>query len=194
MKIPVSSDAFPPRVEKLPNGRMIQLRLFKKEDLNGIWDNFNEVVAEGNYLPVYTPVVTEWEKVSWYHDILDEGNICVVAIDPHAQESEQIVGQITIEHIPWEAAHHVGQLGIIVKQGYRNQGIGYLLIQMARKVAQSIGKRKFILSTLANNTMGIGLYRKCGFIRVGTYTKQYKLRNTYQDELIMEWNFYNDLH
>ncbi len=193
MKNTVSSDDFPTRDEKLQDGRVIQMRLFEKKDLDGIWNNFNEVVAEGIYLPVYTPVLTEWEKLSWYHDIKEEGNICIVAIDPHAKDPENIIGQITIEHIPWEAAKHVGQLGIIVKKGYRNHGIGYLLIQMAKEVAISIGKRKFILSTLVNNTMGIGLYSKCGFIGVGTYTNQYKLGNSYLDELLMEWNF-ADLH
>ncbi|MHA1612995.1 MAG: GNAT family N-acetyltransferase [Promethearchaeota archaeon] len=192
MKNTLSYDAFPPRDVKISDGRMIQLRLFKKDDLDGIWNNFNEVVAEGIYLPVYTPVLTEWEKLSWYHDILDEDNICIVAIDPRAKNSEKIIGQITIEHIPWEAAKHVGQLGIIVKKGYRNLGIGYFLIQMAKEVALSIGKQKFILSTLANNEMGIGLYRKCGFISVGTYSKQYLLRNSYQDELLMEWEFFDD--
>ena len=45
----------------LKNGTEIYLRLIEKEDLEGIWDNFNEVVEEKIFLPVYTPVLNQWK-------------------------------------------------------------------------------------------------------------------------------------
>ncbi|MHA1777095.1 MAG: GNAT family N-acetyltransferase [Promethearchaeota archaeon] len=189
MKKPVPYDQYPAKQIKMKNGEKINIRLFTKKDLAGIWQNFNEVVAEGIYLPVYTPVLTEWERISWYHDIRDEGNICVIAEDPLANSMNNIAGQLTIEHIPWEAASHVGQLGIIVNNNYRNQGIGYELIRYGAKLAKLIGKQKLILSTLISNLSAIHLYEKCGFRSVGVYHQQYFLNNKFQDELLMEWIF-----
>lgn len=180
---------YPPKKVQMKNGNSVILRLFKKSDLVGIWDNFNEAVAEKVYLPVYTPVLTDWERISWYHDIKDEGNICVVALDPAVETEEKVVGQLTIEHIPWEAAQHVGQIGIIVRKTHRNQGLGYHLIQYGAELARFIGKRKLILSTLASNTSAIHLYEKCGFTRVGIYKQQYLLNDKLCDELLMEWIF-----
>lgn len=187
MKKPVPYGYIEPEEVIIKNGARVRIRLFEKTDLDGIWNNFNEVVSEKIYLPVYTPVLTEWEKLSWYHDIHDEGNICVVAEDPQRENPENILGQLTIEHIPWEAADHVGQLGIIVKKGSRNQGIGYLLIQYGVKIAELIGKKKIILSTLATNKMGVNLYQKCGFSIIGKYTDQYFVNGHFEDELLMEW-------
>ncbi|WP_457557709.1 N-acetyltransferase family protein [Candidatus Harpocratesius sp.] len=186
-KRPVPYGQYPSEEIRLKNGKRAIIRLFKKTDLEGIWQNFNDVVEEGIYLPVYTPVKTEWERISWYHDIRDEGNICIVAENPLIRTPKNIIGQLTIEHIPWEAAAHVGQLGIIVQDHYRNQGIGYKLIQYAAKLARLIGKQKLILSTFTSNNMAIHLYKKCGFHSVGIYHNQYFINERFQDELMMEW-------
>ncbi len=170
----------------LKNNRKIIIRPIQKEDVEGVWQNFNAVVAEKIYLPVYTPVFSRWEKTNWFKEIHMGHNFCLVAIDPKQFPDKQVIGQITVEDIPWEAAEHVGQLGIIVRQLYRNQGLGYLLIQEAIKMARQKGKKKLVLTTLASNNRGVFLYKKCGFEQVGRYRKQYLILDKYEDEIIME--------
>ena len=109
-----------------------------------------------------------------------------MAIDPKEFPKKQVVGQITIEDVPWEAAQHVGQLGIIVHENYRNLGLGYLLIQKAFQKAKERGKKKIVLSTLATNDQGIHLYSKCGFEQIGIHHRQYKILDEFQDEILME--------
>ena len=60
------------RVIELKNGQKIILRHLKKADKDGVWKNFNEVLEEGIYLPVFTPVISEIEKDSWYENIKRE--------------------------------------------------------------------------------------------------------------------------
>lgn len=170
----------------LKNKRPIIIRKLEKTDVDGVWQNFNDVVAEKIYLPVYTPVFSKWEKSNWFKEMQHGNNFCLVAIDPKQLPDKQVIGQITVEDIPWEAGDHVGQLGIIVKTHYRNLGVGYHLIQSAIKYAQNIGKKKLILSTLASNTRGVHLYEKCGFKQIGIYSKQYLILDEYEDEILME--------
>jgi len=170
----------------LKNGTEIYLRLIEKDDLEGIWINFNEVVEEKIYLPVYTPVLNQWEKNSWFKELIQVNNFCLVAVNPKLSSPKKIVGQLTIEHLQWEAAKHVGILGIIVQKIYRNLGLGYYLIELGKEIAKERGKKKLILSTFATNKQGMTLYKKCGFEIAGTYEKQYFIDGNYVDEILME--------
>jgi len=170
----------------LKNGKEIYLRLIEKDDLEGIWNNFNEVVEEKIYLPVYNPVLNQWEKNSWYKDLIQVNNLCIVAVDITLSSPRKIVGQLTIEHSQWEAANHVGILGIIIQKKYRNLGMGYSLIELGKEIAKERGKKKLILSTFATNKLGLHVYKMCGFKIIGTYEKQYYVDKTYLNEILME--------
>ena len=56
----------------------IQFRLARREDLEDIWENFNEVVKEGIYIPVKTEVRTDYEKNSWFANHELEKNVIMV--------------------------------------------------------------------------------------------------------------------
>ena len=77
----------------LKNGKEIYLRLIEKDDLEGIWNNFNQVVEEKIYLPVYTPVLNKWEKNSWYKDLISANNFCLVAVDFKQSSPRNIIGK-----------------------------------------------------------------------------------------------------
>ena len=52
------------KVLKLKTGETIIIRHVNESDIDGIWNNFNIVVNEGIYLPVFFPVRSEFEKQS----------------------------------------------------------------------------------------------------------------------------------
>jgi ribosomal protein S18 acetylase RimI-like enzyme len=170
----------------LKNGKKIVLRHIKRTDLDNIWDNFNQVVDEGIYLPFFEKVLSDYEKVNWYHELLDKGNLCLIAEDPDLPEPNNVVGQCTIEDIQWEASNHVGVLGIIIKNEYRNQGLGYHLMKYAMNESKKIGKEKIILSTFATNKSAIELYKKLGFEITGLRKKQFLMHGKYIDEVLMD--------
>jgi ribosomal protein S18 acetylase RimI-like enzyme len=170
----------------LKDQRTVILRELQHEDVQGIWSNFNAVVEEKIYLPVYTLVTEDWEMDQWFKDLKDRDNFCIIAEDSSRPSPSNVVGQCTIENLEWEAAGHVSVLGIIVQNGYRNSGLGYALIKASMEEAKQRGKKKLILSTFMTNKMGLALYKKCGFKEVGRYTKQYKIEGKYIDEILME--------
>ncbi|MHA1341433.1 MAG: GNAT family N-acetyltransferase [Promethearchaeota archaeon] len=171
---------------KLKNGKIVHLRHILKEDVDCIWRIFNQVVKEGLYLPTFETVDTMFEKISWYNNLIDEGGICIVAIDPSLEKSKNVVGQCIIEDLEWDAASHVGTLGILIRQKYRNLGLGKHLIKFTLEEAKKIQKKKIILAVLATNENAINLYKKLGFKEVGRYSGQYYMNGKYIDEVLME--------
>jgi ribosomal protein S18 acetylase RimI-like enzyme len=175
------------KVFQLKSGEKIALRHATDTDIDGVWYNFNEVVEEAIYLPTFFPVRSEFEKQSWYNNLLKERELCVVAEHPKLKNPLNILGQCEITNLEWEAAAHVGSLGIIVQQKYRDKGLGRHLIDYAIRDAQKLyQKEKIILSCFSNNQRALYLYTKMGFKTVGIRTKQFLMDDIYYDEVLME--------
>lgn len=176
----------PPRRVTLEQGVTVTLRPIKSRDLDGIWANFNEVVEEGTFIPVLSPVLTDYEKTGWHEDLKLRNDICTVAEYPPAPD-HPIVAQCTIQNVEWETASHVADLGIIVRKGYRDRGLGYALIQYSIEMARLNYKKKLNLAVFATNHRAIALYKKLGFKQVGYRENQYKYkRREYIDEILMD--------
>jgi len=170
-----------PRTINLRNGDSIILRQLSKEDLDDIWNIFNEVVEEKQYIPVINPVTSRFEKENWYFHQKDEDNIVIVA-----ETENYIVGQCMIEHTCWDAASHVGELGIIISGKYRNIGLGEYLILEALKAAQDKAFEKVCLSCFHTNIRALNLYKRIGFRKVGLRERQFKIDGRIFDEILME--------
>lgn len=180
MDLPLESGALAIK-KKLKSGATAIFRLFSKEDLDDIWQVFNQVVNECKYIPVINPVTSRFEKENWYFRQKEEDNIVVVS-----EIDGKVIGQCMIEHIGWDAAYHVGELGIIISPDYRNLGIGLYLIQEALNVAHKKPFEKIILSCFHTNLRALTLYKKLGFQEVGYREQQFKLNGTFYDEVLME--------
>ena len=78
---------------ELTTGEKIVIRHLSKSDVEGVWNNFNEVVEEGIYLPVFFPVRSRLEKESWYHKIKNEKEVCIIAESRKLKYHYKIIGQ-----------------------------------------------------------------------------------------------------
>ena len=175
------------RVVELKTGEKVILRHLKKTDKDGVWKNFNDVLEEGTYLPVFTPVLSEGEKNNWYDNIVREKEICIVAEISELKSPYNIVGQCEISNLEWEASRHVGSLGIIVTKKYRNLGIGTNLIDLAIRESKKLNnKEKIVLSCFSTNERAISLYKKLGFQVLGKRKKQFHMNSNYFDEIMFE--------
>ena len=172
---------------KLKNGEKVIIRHLKESDKDGVWKNFNDVLEEGTYLPVFTPVISEVEKDSWYETIRREKEICIVAEIPSMESPYNIIGQCEISNSDWAAAAHVGILGIIVRKNYRSLTIGRKLIDFTiRESKKLINKEKILVSSFSTNERAIHLFKKLGFKVVGVRKKQFFMESNYIDEVMME--------
>ena len=175
------------RILELKTGEKITIRHLNKSDVEGVWNNFNEVVNEGVYLPVFFPVRSQIEKDSWYHNIKKEKEICIIAENQNLKIPHNIIGQCEISNSPWDAGLHVGVLGIIVKNEYRDLQIGINLVDIAIRESKKLNnKEKITLSCFSTNKRALHLYEKIGFERVGVRKKQFYMDSQYYDEVLME--------
>ncbi|MGB5911170.1 MAG: GNAT family protein [Promethearchaeia archaeon] len=175
------------KVINLKTGEKITIRHIDESDVHGIWNNFNQVVDEGIYIPVLFPVRSEFEKNSWFNTIKKENEICIVAIKPNLKSQYDVVGMCEISNLEWDAAAHVGSLGVIVQKKYRDMGIGFGLIDTAIRESKRINhKEKIVLSCFSTNERAVYLYKKMGFQIIGTRKKQFFMDTEYYDEILME--------
>jgi len=99
----------------------------------------------------------------------------VVAVD-----GDVVVGRLSLSRDPHPASHHVADLGLMVAESRRRQGIGKQLLEEAITWARSVGVRKIELHVFPWNEPALSLYESFGFEREG-YRKQHYARG---DELV----------
>ena len=175
------------KVLELKTGETVIIRPLTKSDVDGVWYNFNEVIEEGIYLPVFLPVKSQIEKDTWYLNVKKENEICIIADNTGLKKPNNIIGQCEISNIEWDAATHVGVLGIIVREIYRDISVGRSLIDFAIRESKKLNnKEKIILSSLSTNERALHLFKKLGFKVVGIRKKQFLMDTKYIDEVVME--------
>jgi RimJ/RimL family protein N-acetyltransferase len=97
-----------------------------------------------------------------------------------ALDGDQVVGRLSLSRDPHPASHHVADLGLMVAESHRRQGIGKRLLEEAVTWARSVGIRKLELHVFPWNESALGLYESFGFEREG-YRKRHYVRG---DELV----------
>jgi RimJ/RimL family protein N-acetyltransferase len=99
----------------------------------------------------------------------------IVAVD-----GDRVVGRLSLSRDPHPASHHVADLGLMVAESHRRQGIGKKLLAEAVVWARSVGIEKLELHVFPWNESALRLYESFGFEREG-YRKRHYVRD---DELV----------
>jgi L-amino acid N-acyltransferase YncA len=87
---------------------------------------------------------------------------------------------------PRQAYDFVADFSVYVERAWRGKGIGRQLLDRLIDLAQGAGYHKMVLTALATNEAGVGLYARAGFSRVGIYREQGLLEGKWVDVVIME--------
>jgi RimJ/RimL family protein N-acetyltransferase len=99
----------------------------------------------------------------------------IVAVD-----GDRVVGRLSLSRDPHPASHHVADLGLMVAESHRRQGIGKKLLAEAVVWARSVGIEKLELHVFPWNESALRLYESFGFEREG-YRKRHYVRD---DEIV----------
>jgi RimJ/RimL family protein N-acetyltransferase len=164
------------------DGREVTLRAPQWSDLDDMLEVINSLIDEETYI-INDTTVTREAEVDWLARKLsslenDQAIAVVAEVDGH------FVGQTEITPMIG-CSRHVGVLGIALKDGYRDAGIGTELLREAENQAPRLGLEIITLDVFAPNARGRHLYEKIGYNQVGRLPRGVKWGGDYVDSIIM---------
>ncbi|MEM4727137.1 MAG: GNAT family N-acetyltransferase [Candidatus Bathyarchaeia archaeon] len=164
------------------DGRSVVLRAPRWSDLDDMLEFINSLVDERAEIAA-TEKKTREEEVDWLASLLSD-----VEKDRRVAIAAEVDGRFIglVEVTPEKGSSaHVGVLGIAVKGGYRDVGIGTEMMKEAEDQAKRMGIEIVILDVFASNSRARHLYEKLGYSVVGCIPRFFKRNGAYIDRIIM---------
>jgi len=167
------------------DGREVVLRTPRWEDLDDLLELINSLVDEGADITMIEKI-TRNEELEWLSQLLpriekDEIFHIVAEVDG------RVIASSNLRKKKGNASH-VGDIGIIIKNGYRDVGIGTELLKTLINRAKAVGLEILTLRVFSSNTRAIHVYEKTGFHETGRIPNGRFKDGRYFDEIIMVKN------
>lgn len=86
-----------------------------------------------------------------------------------------------------ESMAHVGEIGTFLSPAWRRRGIGEALFQNTVDFARKRDFLKFVIQVRSSNISAQGFYQRLGFRECGRLTRQVRIGEQEDDEIIMEF-------
>jgi ribosomal protein S18 acetylase RimI-like enzyme len=160
----------------------VLLRTPRWEDLEDLLELINSLVDEKADV-LRSERVSREEEIDWLSKVLgklekDEIFYMVAEVDG------KVVGVSEIDRRGGYDSH-VGVIGIAIRKGFRDLGIGAEMLRMLVKQSRKMGLKVLTLSAFASNERAIHVYEKTGFVRTGRIPKKHFKGGRYIDDVIM---------
>ncbi|MGD0495834.1 MAG: GNAT family N-acetyltransferase [Candidatus Bathyarchaeia archaeon] len=164
------------------DGRRVVLRTPKWEGLDDLLELINSFVEEKAEVIVDEKLSRE-QEAEWLSGVLlrlekDQIFFLVAEADGKVVASSDL-------HVGKGSEKRSGAVGIVVKSGFRNLGIGTRVMRAMLKEAQRIGLKVLVLSVFATSKHAIHVYEKVGFVQTGRVPKKHFKQGKYIDEIAM---------
>jgi len=164
------------------DGREVILRTPRWEDLDDLTEFINSLVEEGADIDKDQKVTKE-QEAEWLRrrlaDLENDKVFCLVAeIDGKVVANSEITKR-------GGYSRHVGEVGIAIRKGYRDIGIGTEMLKALIAQAEEMGLKILTLSVFSTNARAIHVYRKVGFKETGRIPKNIYKDGKYIDKIIM---------
>ncbi|MGE7763251.1 N-acetyltransferase family protein [Peribacillus sp. NPDC097895] len=162
------------------------VRTGRIEDAVAILEIQKSVVSEGKFLIAYPEEFnrTSSQQKEWVQSILNNEKETLIV----AEKDGEVVGWIVFEtNKNRKRLSHTGSFGMMIRKGYRELGIGGMLLKALLDWAEKNPMiEKVSLAVFSTNHRAISLYKKMGFIEEGRKIKEYKMSdNDYVDDILM---------
>ena len=104
-----------------------------------------------------------------------------------AVDDGRIVARLSLSRDPHPASRHVADLGLMVAESHRRQGIGSALLEQAVSWSRGAGVRKLELHVFPWNEPALRLYESFGFEREGFRKRHYVRGDEEVDAILMAY-------
>jgi RimJ/RimL family protein N-acetyltransferase len=164
------------------DGRKVILRTPKWEDLDDLVEFINSLVEEGADITM-NEKVTRKQEADWLSRQLAEtekGNKFILLAEV---EGKVVANSSIIKKTGY--SNHVGNLGIAIKDGFREIGIGTEMMKTLVSKAENMGLKMLTLSVFSSNKIAKHVYEKVGFRETGCIPNELYKNGKYIDHVIM---------
>jgi RimJ/RimL family protein N-acetyltransferase len=164
------------------DGRSVILRTPKWEDLDDLHELINSVIEEGADITMNEKVTRE-QEADWLSRQLAEtekGNRFSLL----AEVEGKVVANSSITQ-KTGYSKHVGNLGIIIKDGFRDIGVGTEMLKRLITYAQERGLKLLQLGVFSTNTRAKHVYENVGFRETGCIPKGIYKNGKFVDHITM---------
>jgi RimJ/RimL family protein N-acetyltransferase len=104
-----------------------------------------------------------------------------------AEDGSRIVGRLSLSRDSHPASRHVADLGLMVAESHRRQGVGTMLLRQAVDWAHRSGIRKLELHVFPWNEPALALYESFGFEHEGYRKRHYERGGELVDAVLMAY-------
>jgi len=174
--------ADPLRTERvvLRDGRAVIIRPATLEDAAGLIENINTVVAEDVYILIDSVPMDLNAERRWLASFDGKRSALLVGCD-----GPRIVGQVDCHGGRFTKNRHVGTVGIAIRDGWREIGLGRILMGRILEWMRARGFLKAQLCVFATNVRATRLYESLGFQIEGARRQAIRIRGEFIDEIMM---------
>ncbi|MHA2300754.1 MAG: N-acetyltransferase family protein [Candidatus Thorarchaeota archaeon] len=164
------------------DGQDIILRTPKWEDIDDLLVLINSLIAENVDIWMRKPV-TRNEQIDWLSK-----RLAAIEKDQVIQIVAEVHGHVIANSdvtIKTGQRRHVGDIGIIIKQGYRDIGIGTEMLQQLITQAQKRSLKILTMGVFSTNKRAKHVYEKLGFRECGRIPSEIYKNGQYIDHILM---------
>jgi len=167
---------------KAEDSRAVVLRAPQWKDLDDLLDFINSLVEEEADI-CRDKKATREEEADWLGRLLVEIEKGVM-IGVVAEVEGRVVANSEVKRRSGPMGH-VGYLGIAIKAGYRNMGIGTEMMKTLIEESRKMGLKVLVLEVFASNKRARHVYEKVGFKESGRIPKGIYKKGKYIDSITM---------
>ena len=165
------------------DGREVVLRTPTWNDLDDLLGLINSLVEERADILIDEKLSRD-EEIDWLSKTLarlerDETFHLVSEVDG------KVVGSAEFGRKTSGYERHVGTLGIVISNDYRDMGVGTEMMKALIEQARAMGLKLLTLCVYATNERAKHVYQKLGFVETGRIPKKYFKEGKYVDEITM---------
>jgi ribosomal protein S18 acetylase RimI-like enzyme len=164
------------------DGRDVTLRTPKWEDLDDLMELINSLVEENVDIHRIEKVTRE-QEIDFMGSFL--GRIEKRQIFYLLAELDGKVVANSELRIRTGRSRHVGDIGIAIKNGCRDIGIGSEMLKCLFSQAEEMGLKMLTLTVFSTNKRAIHVYEKVGFRETGRIPNDIYKNEEFVDEIIM---------
>lgn len=139
---------------------MVAIRAATAEDLPAILDITNDVIATSTAIYFDDPLTLE-NRRQWFDDRQRLGYPVLVAEAGGAVAGFSSFGDFR----PWPGYRFTVEHSLLVRDGYRGQGIGEALVKALWPIAAGLGKHMIIAGVDAENAGSVRFHERLGFTK-----------------------------